>query len=157
MSPQSNRKTALSLEVEILNSVQVSETKYPLQTVFCCRRDSENTLRDFWPFADRRVLIFIFNFSPGQHNNITISSALISKMPRARKQKQQDIDLEDVDDNEPPSIEPYTVLGLEKTATADEIKSAYRKAALKHHPGMHLMKILKSGSYYFCNTCSSIM
>ena len=36
---------------------------------------------------------------------------------------------------EPPSeICPYEVLSLEKTATADQIKSAYRKAALKHHP-----------------------
>ncbi|KAF8866938.1 DnaJ-domain-containing protein [Acephala macrosclerotiorum] len=39
-----------------------------------------------------------------------------------------------VDDEQPPEIEPYAVLGLEKTATADDIKSAYRKAALKHHP-----------------------
>jgi DnaJ family protein C protein 9 len=40
-----------------------------------------------------------------------------------------------VDENLP-ICEPYIVLGIEKTATADEIKSAYRKAALKHHPGM---------------------
>lgn len=44
---------------------------------------------------------------------------------------------EDLVDEEPPVIEPYTVLGIEKTATADEVKAAYRKAALKHHPGMH--------------------
>jgi DnaJ homolog subfamily C member 9 len=34
----------------------------------------------------------------------------------------------------PTSIDPYKVLSLEKTATADQVKSAYRKAALKHHP-----------------------
>jgi DnaJ-class molecular chaperone len=30
--------------------------------------------------------------------------------------------------------DPYAVLGVAKTATADEIKSAYRRAAKKHHP-----------------------
>ncbi|ETN42002.1 uncharacterized protein HMPREF1541_03941 [Cyphellophora europaea CBS 101466] len=34
----------------------------------------------------------------------------------------------------PTAIDPYKVLSLEKTATPDQIKTAYRKAALKHHP-----------------------
>lgn len=42
---------------------------------------------------------------------------------------------QDLEVEEPPKIEPYTVLGIEKTATAEEIKKAYRKAALQHHPG----------------------
>lgn len=44
-------------------------------------------------------------------------------------------DMEDNIDSEPPVIDPYEVLGLERTATADQVKSAYRKAALKNHPG----------------------
>lgn len=39
-------------------------------------------------------------------------------------------------DSEPPTIDPYDTLDLERDATADQIKSAYRKAALKNHPGM---------------------
>lgn len=33
--------------------------------------------------------------------------------------------------------DPYAVLGIDKTATKDEIKSAYRKAAKKYHPDLH--------------------
>jgi DnaJ-class molecular chaperone len=35
------------------------------------------------------------------------------------------------------SADPYTTLGLTKTATAAEIKSAYRKLARRHHPDLH--------------------
>ncbi|KAK1767705.1 DnaJ like protein subfamily C member 9 [Phialemonium atrogriseum] len=41
---------------------------------------------------------------------------------------------EDLAEGEPPIIDPYEVLGLERSATADQVKSAYRKAALKNHP-----------------------
>ncbi|CAE6995216.1 hypothetical protein CFE70_000054 [Pyrenophora teres f. teres 0-1] len=34
----------------------------------------------------------------------------------------------------PPTIDPYEVLGLETDATADDVKKAYRKLALKCHP-----------------------
>ena len=47
----------------------------------------------------------------------------------------------DLEADGPPSIDPYAVLGLEKEATADHVKKAYRKMALKHHPGMRLSLI----------------
>ncbi|KAI9745566.1 MAG: hypothetical protein M1818_001100 [Claussenomyces sp. TS43310] len=37
-------------------------------------------------------------------------------------------------DEEPSEVNPYEVLGLHVSATANDVKSAYRKAALKHHP-----------------------
>ncbi|KAH7093200.1 DNAJ domain-containing protein [Paraphoma chrysanthemicola] len=42
--------------------------------------------------------------------------------------------IEDVEEDGPPTIDPYEVLGLETEATADDVKKAYRKLALKHHP-----------------------
>ncbi|KAI4752195.1 DnaJ-domain-containing protein [Aureobasidium sp. EXF-3400] len=42
--------------------------------------------------------------------------------------------IDDLELDEPPTVEPYDVLGVEKTATQDQIKTAYRKAALKWHP-----------------------
>ncbi|GAP87113.1 hypothetical protein SAMD00023353_2500140 [Rosellinia necatrix] len=41
---------------------------------------------------------------------------------------------DDLVDGEPPTIDPYEVLGLERAATSDQVKSAYRKLALKNHP-----------------------
>lgn len=41
-----------------------------------------------------------------------------------------------VGDQPPTDINPYEVLGIEPDASADDIKSAYRKQALKHHPGI---------------------
>jgi DnaJ homolog subfamily C member 9 len=43
---------------------------------------------------------------------------------------------DDLEVDEPPtSINPYRVLSVEKAASPDEIKTAYRKLALRHHPG----------------------
>ncbi|KAI1173530.1 DnaJ domain-containing protein [Nemania sp. FL0916] len=41
---------------------------------------------------------------------------------------------DDLLDDGPPAIDPYEVLGLERAATADQVKSTYRKLALKNHP-----------------------
>ncbi|OHE98027.1 DnaJ domain-containing protein, partial [Colletotrichum orchidophilum] len=41
---------------------------------------------------------------------------------------------DDLIDDSPPEIDPYDILGLERQATPDQVKSAYRKAALKNHP-----------------------
>ncbi|KAF2426606.1 DnaJ-domain-containing protein [Tothia fuscella] len=41
---------------------------------------------------------------------------------------------EDLPDDLDTNINPYKVLGIEKSSTADQIKSAYRKLALKNHP-----------------------
>ena len=41
----------------------------------------------------------------------------------------------ETEDDPPHEIDPYGVLGIETAATAEQVKSAYRKLALKHHPG----------------------
>lgn len=42
--------------------------------------------------------------------------------------------LEETLGDPPSSIDPYKALAIDKSATQNQIKSAYRKAALKHHP-----------------------
>ena len=66
-------------------------------------------------------------------------------MPRRQTKAASPAEMEHEDDsfdqNEvsdaPPSINPYTVLGLENDASAEEVKKAYRKLALQHHPGAY--------------------
>ncbi|KAK3949232.1 hypothetical protein QBC32DRAFT_220186 [Pseudoneurospora amorphoporcata] len=58
-----------------------------------------------------------------------------AKPPSEPDSGSQDDHHDDDDDvQEPPTIDPYEVLGLERDATADQIKTAYRKAALRNHP-----------------------
>ena len=54
-------------------------------------------------------------------------------MPKRKQQDEED--LEDEEEEEmPPSINPYHVLDLPVDASQSDIKTAYRKAALKSHP-----------------------
>lgn len=55
--------------------------------------------------------------------------------PRKKKVMDEYEEEEGDFDEEPPEINPYEVLAIDKTATESEITKAYRKAALKHHPG----------------------
>jgi DnaJ family protein C protein 9 len=48
---------------------------------------------------------------------------------------ESDAEEDDIEEEGPPTIDPYEVLGLEAEATADDVKKAYRKLALKCHPG----------------------
>ncbi len=41
----------------------------------------------------------------------------------------------------------YKVLGVGKNATEDELKKAYRKRALMHHPGTYFIEIIRV--FYF--------
>jgi hypothetical protein len=64
------------------------------------------------------------------------------------EEEDSDADLRPLEKDDLPVVEPYKVLDIEKTATADEIKLAYRKAALKNHPGtsitLHLSLLIPS-------------
>ena len=44
-------------------------------------------------------------------------------------------DVPDIPEEAPLETDLYETLGVKGDATADQIKSAYRKLALKHHPG----------------------
>ena len=54
------------------------------------------------------------------------------------KEVEEEKHYDEPDSENPPTIEPYAILGIEQAATENEIKLAYRRAALKNHPGMIL-------------------
>lgn len=84
--------------------------------------------------------------SDATRSEVTTRSALtpttnFNQLPTmARKQEKDEYSSDDEEIGEeedgPPTIDPYEVLGLTHEATADDVKKSYRKMALKHHPGM---------------------
>jgi DnaJ family protein C protein 9 len=62
--------------------------------------------------------------------------------PFVNDEEEEEEEEDMVDNDGPPSIDPYEVLGLDTEATADDVKKAYRKLALKHHPGLCLFAAL---------------
>jgi hypothetical protein len=100
------------------DSTTVININLPLQTAFVAFPSIHNALHPFLPLSTSTLVEVYTSLSP--------PTKFSNMAPRE----------EDLMDEDPPSINPYEVLGLEKTASADEVKSSYRKAALKHHPGM---------------------
>lgn len=53
---------------------------------------------------------------------------------RTKSKKAEPLDSSPVPDQPPEDIDPYEILSVPHDATDDQIKRAYRKAALRHHP-----------------------
>ena len=47
-------------------------------------------------------------------------------------------------------LDLYEILGLDDQATQDQIRAAYKKKALKHHPGTYILLLHLSSSYHLC-------
>lgn len=69
----------------------------------------------------------IFHFIPLDHKHLLKTAQL-----ELKKSKRKDY---------------YKVLGVGKNATEDEIKKAYRKRALMHHPGSHLGIFMQDANF----------
>ncbi|KAD3337673.1 hypothetical protein E3N88_33193 [Mikania micrantha] len=73
-------------------------------------------------------------------------SSLTSQIDKLNELRQTQIRLYNIEDESKKEIplNMYLILGVESTAAASEIKKAYRKAALKHHPDKAALLVSKS-------------
>ena len=63
---------------------------------------------------------------------------LANKMDRGNQEVRQLLQQAKLEVKKAKRKDYYKILGVSKTANDDEIKKAYRKRALVHHPGNHL-------------------
>ncbi|KAK1426009.1 hypothetical protein QVD17_14676 [Tagetes erecta] len=75
-----------------------------------------------------------------------LESSLTSQMDKSNELRQIQIQLYNVEEESKKEIplNMYLILGVESTAAASEIKKAYRKAALKHHPDKAALLVSRS-------------
>ncbi|KAK9068414.1 hypothetical protein SSX86_012527 [Deinandra increscens subsp. villosa] len=73
-------------------------------------------------------------------------SSLTSQMDKSNELRQTQIRLYNIEEESKKEIplNMYLILGVESTAAASEIKKAYRKAALKHHPDKAALLVSRS-------------
>ncbi|KAL8214536.1 hypothetical protein R6Q57_003985 [Mikania cordata] len=73
-------------------------------------------------------------------------SSLTSQIDKLNELRQTQIRLNHIEDESKKEIplNMYLILGVESTAAASEIKKAYRKAALKHHPDKAALLVSRS-------------
>ncbi|KAI3677220.1 hypothetical protein L1987_86843 [Smallanthus sonchifolius] len=73
-------------------------------------------------------------------------SSLTSQMDKSNQLRQTQIRLYNIEEESKKEIplNMYLILGVESTAAASEIKKAYRKAALKHHPDKAALLVSRS-------------
>lgn len=64
--------------------------------------------------------------------------------------------MENVSETPPKDIDPYSTLNLTPTATTAEIRTAYKKLALKYHPGKAQLRV-SLGAYHSSSTTLYIL
>lgn len=86
----------------------------------------------------RLLQVLIFYIPSFTEQERTKRTTQTSKMPRRTMERSKPRETEEEEiliDEEPPAVNPYEILGIDDEATGEQVKSAYRKQALKHHPG----------------------